>query len=67
MASNHGLYCLLTECSIKICIKMINITLQPFEWKWTAPNDKLIKAAKSVIFDLVLLEIMFLFKKHNVI
>ena len=32
-ASDQGLHCLLTLCSITICIKMKNTTQQPQNWK----------------------------------
>ena len=40
VASDQGLHCLLTECSIKIRIKMKNTTQQPLKRKWTGPIYK---------------------------
>ena len=37
--SDQGLHCLLKECSIKIGIKVKNITKQPLKWKWAGPID----------------------------
>ena len=39
-ASDQVLYSLLIAISFKIGIKMKNTTTQPFERKWTGPNDK---------------------------
>ena len=39
-AAECGLHCLLTECSIKILIKMKNTTHQPLKGKWAGPIDK---------------------------
>ena len=36
VASDQGLHCLLTECSILIK----NTTQQPLKWKWTGPINK---------------------------
>ena len=39
MASDQGLHCLLTECPIKMLLKMKNSIQQTLKWKWTGPID----------------------------
>ena len=36
-ASDQGLHCLLTECSIKTGIKMKTVAQRPLKRKWTGP------------------------------
>ena len=43
-ASDQGLHCALTECSIKIWIKIKSISQQPLKWEWTGP---IVKNGKS--------------------
>ena len=40
VVSDQDLHCLLTEWSIKILIKMKNITQQPLKQQWTGSIDK---------------------------
>ena len=40
VASDQGLHCLFTECSIKILIKMKNTIQQLLKRKWTGPIDR---------------------------
>ena len=37
--SDQGLHCLLTECYIKIWIKIKNANKNPLKWKWTGPIE----------------------------
>ena len=39
MSSDQGLYCLLTECSMKIRLQIKNTTQDPLKREWTGPID----------------------------
>ena len=39
-ASDQGLHCLLTECSIKMLYKMKIAIQKPLKWTWAGPIDK---------------------------
>ena len=47
VASDQGLQCLLTECPIKIWIKIKNTTQQPLKHKRTVPIDNTVKPVLS--------------------
>ena len=57
-ASDQGLHCLFTECSIKVLMKMINIAQQPLKRKWAGPIDEWghsigLKWVKYLLFHIV--------------